>query len=65
MSQKAAATKRGRLSLRVNLRLLAKMHAFVKKHDTTLTRIVEDHFRAIVEAEEAESAVPYDAESIR
>jgi len=64
VSQKAASGKRGRLSLRISQRLLTKMHAFAEARDVTLTSIVEDHFRAILEAEESKDTTPYDAESI-
>ena len=44
--------KEGRLHLRIDPLLLEKMKEIAKKRNTTLTAVVESHFRQVVAEEE-------------
>lgn len=55
------ARKGGRLHLRVDKELEAQMHAYVARHNTTLTELVTRFFRELLAAE---AETKFDAEQI-
>lgn len=45
--------KEGRLHLRVDKDLVARMHNYARRHHTDVTQLVTDYFLALLLAEEA------------
>jgi hypothetical protein len=52
----ARAGKEGRLNLRMDADLLAKMHAYARRHGTIVTDIVTRHFVFLLAAESSAHA---------
>lgn len=56
--------KNGRLNLRLDLPLLSGIKTYAERRGLTVTRLVEMHFREVLEAEALQANPPIDAEQV-